>query len=92
MTLSLGHRGTVFISQVADGSSFDKAICIRESKQDVGVPSEFEYIGARYPHFQETSQDLVQHNGRMYSIRTFFDADQKQHTLYFDEIDYYGKL
>jgi hypothetical protein len=75
-----------------DGSSFDKAIVIHESKQDIGVPSEFDYIGARYPHSQETRQDLVKHNGKMYSVRTFFDGDQKQHTLYFDESHYYGNL
>ena len=75
-----------------DGSSFDKAIAIHETKQDTGVPYEFEFIGARYPHFQETRQDLTQHNGKMYSIRTFFDADGKQHILYFNESDYYGKL
>ena len=88
----LGPHGQHIHYTGGDGSSFDTAIVIHQSKQDDGVPSESWYILTHYPQSQEHRQELVQHNGKMYSIRTFFDADGKQHTLYFDESDYYGKL
>jgi hypothetical protein len=75
-----------------DGSSLNTAIVIHASKQDNGVPSESVYIWARYPGSRETRQDITHHEGKVYSVRTFLDADAKEHVLYFDESEYYGKL
>jgi len=75
-----------------DGSSPEKAIVIHEAKQDTGVFSEFDYLWARYPGYQHISQDFARDKGKVYSVRTFFDAEGKQHVLYFDESEYYGKL
>ena len=75
-----------------DGSSYEKAIVIKASSEDVGVRKEYEWIRNNYPNSQFDGQSTGSYKGRHYDVITIINSDNQEKTIYFDINNFYGKF
>jgi hypothetical protein len=74
-----------------DGSSREKAIVIKAPDEVAGLKAEQTYISTHYGRYEQVMQGLELKKEHRFDIITFKTSDGKQHTLYFDITDFYGK-
>jgi hypothetical protein len=77
---------------VNDGSSFEKAIVIKEVSEMKGVNAEYAYLRAAYPGYKAGGQSLSYHDKKPYDAIKITTADGKQLTVYFDTSNFFGKF
>jgi len=76
----------------ADGSSFDKAIFIKETSEGSGVNAEYAWIRDKYPGSKVNGQALRTHNNKPYDVIHITTADGANTDVYFDISNFYGKF
>ena len=74
-----------------DGSSYEKAIIIRQETEKAGVDAEYVWIGAKYPGYKMLGQSLTQKDGKPYDILDIKTASGEKVTVYFDISNFFGK-
>jgi len=79
-------------SVTADGSSFDKAIFIKETGEGAGVDAEYAWIRDKYPGSKVNGQALMDHNKKPYDVIHITTADGTKTDVYFDISNFYGKF
>lgn len=75
-----------------DGSSYEKAIIIKEKSETTGVAAEYKWVNAHYPGAKTEKQGLVHHNGTDYDILTIRLSDGSEKDVYFDISRFYGRF
>ena len=86
------HANTVIASQNADGSSFEKAIYIKENSEGAGVDAEYAWLRSNYPGCRTRGQELVYHDKKPFDILHITTADGKDLDFYFDISNFLGKF
>ena len=74
---------------VRDGSSYRKAIIIKERNSI--IDPEQEWLAMHYPGFINEGQDPSQYDKRHYEIRHIKTSDGQRKDVYFDISSYFGK-
>jgi hypothetical protein len=75
-----------------DGSSYDKAIVIKEDHESQGIHAEYAWIRNKYPGSKTRSQSLNFHDKKSYDIIHITTSDAKEVAVYFDISNFYGKF
>ena len=86
-------QGTVITtSVVADGSSYDKAIFIKEDHEQPGIHAEYAWIRAQYRGSKVNGQSLNNYRNKPYDVIHITTADGTTRDVYFDISNFYGKF
>ena len=75
-----------------DGSSFEKAIVIKEKNSMSGVEAEYAWIKHYFPGSKLKGQYLVNHKNKPYDILEIITADGKEKSIYFNISNFFGKF
>jgi len=75
-----------------DGSSFEKAIVIKEEHETPGIHAEYAWIRNKYPGSKTNGQALSYHDKKPYDIINITTADNTKIEVYFDISNFYGKF
>jgi hypothetical protein len=89
---NIAQASTVAASVTADGSSFEKAIFIKETNEGSGVDAEYAWIRDKYPGSKVNGQALMNHNNRPYDVIHITTAASTKTDVYFDISNFYGKF
>ena len=87
----VAENGAASLS-VTDGSSFDKAILIKETHERPGIDAEYAWIRTQYPGSKVKGQSLMNHGGKPYDVIHITTADGTDKDVYFDISNFYGKF
>jgi len=88
-----GHRITDSSSADAqDGSSYEKAVFVKEKSETNGVHAEYAWVREHYPGSKNKGQALVFNNKKPYDILTIETADGTEKKVYFDISNFFGKF
>jgi hypothetical protein len=82
-----GNRKTI----VADGSSFDKAIIIKEYSEPKGINAEYQWLRDNYPGYKLKQQSLSNNKKKYYDVMDIITSEGKEKTIYFDISNFFGK-
>ena len=74
-----------------DGSSFEKAVLIKNATEETGVRSEYAYLAKYYPDSKVVRQSLRENKGRMYDVLEI-EAKGGAKSVYFDITEFFGKF
>ena len=77
---------------IRDGSSFDRAIIIKDTDETAGVHSEYQWIRDNYPGYSTEKQSLVAHQGISFDVLVIRNQDRTEKTVYFNISRFYGKF
>jgi hypothetical protein len=81
------------ISQdITIGSSYEKAIVIKEKTEQSGVDAEYAWLKENYPEYRMGSQSLNFKDGKPYDILSITTNSGKSIQVYFDISNFYGKF
>jgi hypothetical protein len=75
-----------------DGSSLNAAVIVHAADESAGLLAEHAWIREHWPNSKLGRQELLTKNNRPYDALTITDSSGKEHTLYFDISEYFGKL
>jgi len=75
-----------------DGSSFVKAIIIKETSETTGVPAEYTWLKEHYPGYRFQQQSLVYDKNTPYDILEIITAQGEKKSVYFDISNFFGKF
>jgi PBP1b-binding outer membrane lipoprotein LpoB len=75
-----------------DGSSFEKAILIKEKTEMAGVDAEYAWIRQNYPGSQLKGQYLFNKKKRSYDVIEIITSDGIEKSIYFDISSFFGKF
>ena len=92
---STAHSATLQTSAAStsgDGSSYEKAIVIKEKSEGAGVSAEYQWIREHYPGSKTGSQALQNVKGKSYDVLTITTADGVEKKIYFDISNFFGKF
>jgi len=78
------------VSSAADGSSYEKAIVIKEKSELTGVDAEYTWLKKNYPGYKSKGQALVNYKDKPYDIITIITASGEEKKVYFDISNFYG--
>jgi hypothetical protein len=92
-----GHKKVAQASAAAasvttDGSSFEKAIFIKETHEQPGIDAEYAWIRDKHPGSKLNGQSLAYHSNKPYDIIHITTADGTMTDVYFDISNFYGKF
>jgi predicted Zn-dependent protease len=94
-----GTKKTIIVKPVTvssqisnDGSSYEKAIFIKETSEKTGVTAEYSWLRDKYPGYKSNGQALQYHDKRPYDIIHIITSDGKPMDVYFDISGFYGKF
>ena len=79
-------------SAAADGSSYDKAIFIKEDHEQPGIHAEYAWIRAQYRGSKVNGQSLNNYRNKPYDVIHITTADGTTRDVYFDISNFYGKF
>jgi len=75
-----------------EGTSYEKAIVIKEKNERTGVDAEYAWLRQRYPGCITKNQTLTFHEKKPYDIITIVTKDGNEISVYFDISNFFGKL
>lgn len=75
-----------------DGSSFEAAVVIQETRETAGVNAEYKWCAAHYPGYKTQMQALSNKNRKPYDVLTIVTADGTVMKVYFDISNFFGKF
>jgi hypothetical protein len=75
-----------------DGSSFAKAIIIRENSTSSGIKAEYAWIREHYPDSKVVTQQLYHEGKKSYDVLTVEKSNGDQQKVYFNITRFFGKL
>lgn len=75
-----------------DGSSFEKAVIIKEKSTMAGIGAEREWIRNRYPGSKKIQQALAHRGKKSYDIITIETENGGRKDIYFDITRFFGKF
>ncbi|MCX6230561.1 MAG: hypothetical protein NTZ33_03360 [Bacteroidetes bacterium] len=85
-------KNTTTSSTENDGSSFSKAIIIKEKTETKGVAAEYLWIREHYPNATIKGQKLVDHKNKPYDIIKIETKESEEKEIYFDISMFFGKM
>ena len=74
-----------------DGSSFEKAVFIKEKSETAGVHAEYSWLKERYPSYKSLGQSLLYKGKKAYDKVSIQTADGEKKEIYFDISNFFGK-
>lgn len=77
---------------VRDGSSFDRAVIIKDTNETAGVHTEYQWIRDNYPGYDTKKQSLVSNKGIPFDVLVVRNQDRTEKTVYFNISSFYGKF
>jgi hypothetical protein len=75
-----------------DGSSFEKAIVIKEKTEMAGVDAEYAWIRQNYPGSRLKEQYLINKKNKSYDVIEIITSDDTEKSIYFDISNFFGKF
>lgn len=82
----------VIVDENHNGTSFEKAIIIKETNESNGVKAEYNWIRINFPGMKVKGQMCSHKNNKIYDIISFITSEGKEKEIYFDITDFYGKF
>lgn len=76
----------------ADGSSYEKAIVIKEKTETAGVHAEYAWIKEHYPGYQMVNQSLMNKDKKPYDVINIKTSSGQAKAIYFDISNFFGKF
>ena len=73
-----------------DGSSYEKAIIIKDTTESKGIKAEYVWLSEHYSGYKMKKQSLSYNNGKPYDILSFKYKGKKK-KIYFDISNFFGK-
>jgi hypothetical protein len=73
-----------------DGSSYEKAIIIKEKSELTGVDAEYTWLKQNYPGYKAKKQLASVNNNKHYDIITIVIGTGEEKDIYFDITNFYG--
>ncbi len=80
------------IQGINDGSSFEKAIVIKEYREKPGVDAEYIWLRKNYPGYKLKMQALIHNNNKPYDKLDIITASGEEKSIYFDISNFFGKF
>ncbi len=74
-----------------DGSSYTKAIIIKEKTETEGIKAEYVWLKQHYPGFQLKQQSLSNYKDKSYDVMDIVTSDGEKKSVYFDISNFFGK-
>jgi hypothetical protein len=74
-----------------DGSSFNKAVIIKETNEGDGITAEYKWLADHYPGYSSEGQGLSEYDKHPYDILHIKTTYGKKVDVYFDITSYFGK-
>lgn len=75
-----------------DGSSYEKAIIIKEKSESKGVNAEYKWLRQNYPGYSLKLQSLNFYRKKPYDIIKIVTSEGVEKSIYFDISNFYGKF
>jgi hypothetical protein len=75
-----------------DGSSFEKAIIIKERNEKTGVDAEYFWLRQNYPGYKLEGQSLVHYKHVPYDIIEIVTVTGEKKSIYFNISKFFGKF
>lgn len=75
-----------------DGSSYEKAIVIQETREKPGVDAEYAWLKAHYPGYKLNGQALNFKDKKPFDILNIKTANGETKAIYFDISNFFGKF
>jgi len=90
--ISTGTTGnTTTVGTERDGSSYHKAIIIKEKNETKGIKAEYEWLRKNYPGYEAKKQALIVQKKTPYDVITIVTENGEEKSIYFDISNFYGK-
>lgn len=84
---------TIISKNVArDGSSYEKAIIIKEKTESTGVAAEYNWLKENYPGYKTKMQSLNYYENKPFDIIIIITKQGEEKQIYFDISNFYGKF
>lgn len=80
------------VSTINDGSSFQKAIVIKERAEGKGVDAEYDWLRQNYPGYKFRKQMLTENKKIPYDIIEIVTAEGQTKQVYFNISNFFGKF
>ena len=80
------------ISSSGDGSSFEKAIIIKEHSESAGINAEYAWISQNYPGYKSQGQALTYYKKVAYDIINIITLNGEKKSIYFNISNFFGKF
>jgi hypothetical protein len=80
------------VSGIRDGSSYEKAIVIKEKSEYTGVDAEYTWLKQNYPGYKLKGQSINRYNSKPYDVLDILTAEGEEKSIYFDISNFYGKF
>lgn len=74
-----------------DGSSYEKAVVIKEKNESKGVAAEYAWLREHYPGYKSKGQSLNHKDKKAYDIITIVTRDGDEKQVYFDISGFFGR-
>jgi hypothetical protein len=74
-----------------DGTSFEKAVFIKEKAETAGVHAEYEWLKEHYPGYKSLGQSLLYKGKKPYDKLSIETASGEKKEVYFDISNFFGK-
>ncbi len=75
-----------------DGSSFEKAVVIKDKSETTGVSAEYTWLREHYPGYKSLGQSLLYKGKKPYDKLSIQTADGEKKEIYFDISNFFGKF
>jgi len=82
----------VAIDPEHDGSSYEKAVVVKEKYEGAGVKAEYTWLRLYFPGCQLKQQSMTFHKGKSFDILDIVTLEGTEKSIYFDISNFYGKL
>jgi len=92
LTTEMKNQNEITSDTERDGSSFAKAVLIKEKNERAGVDAEYAWIRSNYPGYQLRLQALSYENKKPYDIIHITTVNGEEKSIYFDISNFYGKF
>lgn len=86
------NKKNMISQDITIGSSYEKAIVIKEKTEQSGVDAEYAWLKENYPEYRMGSQSLNFKDGKPYDILSITTNSGKSIQVYFDISNFYGKF
>jgi hypothetical protein len=73
-----------------DGSSYDKAIIIKEKTESAGIAAEYAWLRNNYPGYTFKRQSLNYQKEKPYDILNIVTSQGEEKSIYFDISNFFG--
>lgn len=84
------NKNTV-ITPLNDGTSYENAILIKQTKHMAGIAAEYAWLNKNYQGYESKGQSLIYYKEKPYDIISIVTKAGKEKEIYFNISNFFGK-